>query len=152
MQNIQPLIVYVINKICYNVDIFFTFKGGTNMNFARRGKQEIAINRKMFEKLAEAGATVTSFRDVYGEDTLKKFCKLTYGLDEMSAVRQFAQKGKDKLKLAQYETAVEKRNPVMLIWMGKQMLGQSDDPAKNKIEQERNQTIRDVIDAVKNVN
>lgn len=122
------------------------------MNFARRGKKEIAINRKMFEKLCEAGATVTSFRDVYGEKTLKKFCELTYGLDEISSIRQFAQKGKDKLKLAQYETAVEKRNPVMLIWMGKQMLGQSDDPAKNKIEQERNQTIRDVIDAVKNVN
>lgn len=122
------------------------------MNFARRKGNEIAINRKMFEKLAEAGATYSSFKDVYGENTLEKFCKLTYGLDAQTSIRQFAQKGKDKLKLAQYETAVEKRNAVMLIWMGKQMLGQSDDPAKNKIEQERNQTIRDVIDAVKNVN
>lgn len=122
------------------------------MNFAMRKKKEIAINRKMFEKLAEAGATYSSFKDVYGENTLEKFCKLTYGLDAQSSIRQFQQKGKDKLKLAQYETAVEKRNPVMLIWMGKQMLGQSDDPAKNKIEQERNQTIRDVIDAVKGVN
>lgn len=122
------------------------------MNFAMRNKKEIAISRKMFEKLAEAGATVTSFRDVYGVTTIEKFCKLTYGLSVEDAVRQFQQKGKDKLKLAQYETAVEKRNPVMLIWMGKQMLGQSDDPAKNKIEQERNQTIRDVIDAVKGVN
>ena len=144
--------MYVINKICYNVDIFFTFKGGTNMNFAARKKREITISRKMFEKLCESGATLSSLRDVYGEKTLKKFCELTYGLDESSAIRQFAQKGKDKLKLAQYEAAVEKKIPVMLIWMGKQMLGQSDDPAKNKIEQERNQTIRDVIDAVKNVN
>lgn len=122
------------------------------MNFARRKGKEIAINRKMFEKLSEAGATYSSFKEIYGENTLEKFCKLTYGLDAQSSIRQFQQKGKDKLKLAQFETAVEKRNPVMLIWMGKQMLGQSDDPAKNKIEQERNQTIRDVIDAVKGVN
>lgn len=121
------------------------------MNFAKRNKRDLQINKKMFEKYCEAGASVSMLNDVFGEKTLEKFCNVTYGLSVKDVVKSFDKKGKLSIQIAQQEVAVEKKNPVMLIWLGKQRLGQTDDPAKNKIAEEMNNTIKDVIEAVKGV-
>lgn len=121
------------------------------MNFAKRNKRDLQINKKMFEKYCEAGASVSMLNDVFGEKTLEKFCNVTYGLTTKDAVKSFDKKGRISIQIAQHEVAVDKKNPVMLIWLGKQRLGQTDDPAKNKIVEEMNNTIKDVIDAVKGV-
>ena len=63
----------------------------------------------------------------------------------------FNTEGKLAIREAQYTSAVEKLNPVMLIWNGKQRLGQSDDPTKDKLDEERNNTIKGLIEAVKNI-
>lgn len=121
------------------------------MNFAKRNKRDLQINKKMFEKYCEAGASVSMLNEVFGEKTLEKFCNVTYGLTVKDAVKSFDKKGRLSIQIAQQEVAVDKKNPTMLIWLGKQRLGQTDDPAKNKIAEEMNNTIKDVINAVKGV-
>ncbi len=40
--------------------------------------------------------------------------------------KRHSDEGKVSLRRAQFKLAVEKRHPTMLIWLGKQMLGQQD--------------------------
>lgn len=110
-----------------------------------------AQDKKMFEKYCRVGASKIDLITMYGEERLYKFCKKHYGLDLDGTREYFDTEGKLSIREAQYTAAVEKLNPVMLIWNGKQRLGQSDDPTKDKLDEERNNTIKGLIEAVKNI-
>lgn len=110
-----------------------------------------AQDKKMFEKYCRVGASRIDLITMYGEERLSKFCKKHYGLDLNGTREYFDTEGKLAIREAQYTSAVEKLNPVMLIWNGKQRLGQSDDPTKDKLDEERNNTIKGLIEAVKNI-
>lgn len=110
-----------------------------------------AQDKKMFEKYCRVGASRIDLITMYGEERLYKFCKKHYGLDLNGTREYFDTEGKLAIREAQYTAAVEKLNPVMLIWNGKQRLGQSDDPTKDKLDEERNNTIKGLIEAVKNI-
>jgi hypothetical protein len=64
--------------------------------------------------------------------TLVRWMKKTYGVTFDEFKKQKQEGMKLKLSGKQYETAM-KGNPAMLIWLGKQWLGQSD-----KVEQKLN--------------
>lgn len=110
-----------------------------------------AQDKKMFEKYCRVGASKIDLITMYGEERLYQFCKKHYGLDLDGTREYFDTEGKLSIREAQYTSAVEKLNPVMLIWNGKQRLGQSDDPTKDKLDEERNNTIKGLIEAVKNI-
>lgn len=82
------------------------------------------IDPKQIEQLASFGCTNTEIASFYGcdESLLRKSYSefLTKGRD----------KGKIKLRQLQWRSA-EKGNTTMLIWLGKQLLGQTD---KQEIE------------------
>lgn len=109
------------------------------------------INRKALERFMEAGASKNFLVKVFGENTLKAHCKKVYGLSIEDTIQKFESQGKMNILLSQYELATVDRNAVMLIWVGKQRLGQTDDPLKNKINEEKNEVIKGLIDAVKGV-
>ena len=77
------------------------------------------IDVEQVEKLAGLGCTnteIASFFDV-GEHVIRK------------SYAEFLEKGRDKgkIRLRQWQMKAEERgNVAMLIWLGKQMLGQSD--------------------------
>ena len=77
------------------------------------------IDVEQVEKLAGLGCTnteIASFFDV-GEHVIRK------------SYAEFLEKGRDKgkIRLRQWQMkAAERGNVAMLIWLGKQMLGQSD--------------------------
>ena len=77
------------------------------------------IDTEQVEKLAGLGCTnteIASFFDV-GEHVIRK------------SYAEFLEKGRDKgkIRLRQWQMkAAERGNVAMLIWLGKQMLGQSD--------------------------
>lgn len=93
------------------------------------GRPHKEIDRKQFENLCGIQCTrdeICAFFEV-SDKTLAAWCKRTYGKN-FSAV--FAEKrglGKISLRRAQYEKAME-GNPTMLIWLGRQYLGQVDKP------------------------
>ena len=77
------------------------------------------IENKDVEKLASYGCSVREIANYFGcsEDLIKK------------SYSQFVTKGKDKgkIRLRQMQwKAADKGNVTMLIWLGKQVLGQSE--------------------------
>jgi hypothetical protein len=87
----------------------------------RKALEFTAEQEEQIKKLAEISATMEEIAYVMGcsRSALRNF---THLIDEGKA------RGKVKLRRAQYIKAVDEGNPTLLIWLGKQMLGQSDNP------------------------
>ena len=90
-----------------------------------RGKNRKVIPPDEVYKLASLGCTVPEMADWFGVSV--STLKYNFG--------DYIKKGwediKQKLRQAQMETAL-KGNPAMLIWLGKNMLSQSDNPISNQ--------------------
>ena len=85
------------------------------------GRPKIEIDEELLYKLATIHCTMREMVDIMGvsEDTLKRnFAGI---IDKGKA------EGKMRLRRKQIEVAMQGQ-PTMLIWLGKQMLGQSESP------------------------
>ena len=106
---------------------------------------QIKIDKDQFEKLCQIQCTreeIYSFFDV-SKETLLRWCKNTYGTDFETAFKNHNQKGKISLRRAQMQKAVSGRmDTTMLIWLGKQYLGQTDKVETENVE--KVQIINDV--------
>lgn len=89
-----------------------------------RGKNKKVVPPDEVYKLASLGCSVTEMSDWFGvsQSTLK------YNFSEY--IKKGKEHIKQKLRRAQIETAM-KGNSALLIWLGKNMLGQSDNPLNN---------------------
>lgn len=89
------------------------------------------IDQKQFENLCGLQCTreeICGWFDVT-DKTLESWCKRTYG-KVFSLV--FAQKrGKGKISLRRSQWRLAEKNANMAIWLGKQYLGQKDNPEEN---------------------
>ena len=87
-----------------------------------RGRHKKEVDGDLVEKLASIGANLKEIATLVGcsEDTIERRPEL------MERLRFGWEKMKVSVKRAQFDVAVSKKNPTMLIWMGKQHLGQSD--------------------------
>ncbi len=86
------------------------------------------IEQKQFEGLCRIQCTekeICSVLDVT-DKTLVAWCKRTYGVGFSDAYEKFASGGRMSLRRYQFDCA-KKGNATMLIWLGKQYLGQKDD-------------------------
>jgi hypothetical protein len=90
-----------------------------------RPRKEIA--QHTFERLCEVQATLEEIAHVLdvSEDTVECWCKRTYELGFADTYKKFSANGKTSLRRYQFEAA-KKGNPTMLIWLGKQYLGQRE--------------------------
>ena len=86
------------------------------------------IDPKIFEALCRLQCTrneICSFLDIT-DKTLNAWCKRTYGEDFSAVFAKKREGGKISLRRAQFRLA--EKNAAMAIFLGKQYLGQSDDP------------------------
>ena len=85
------------------------------------GRPKIEIDEELLFKLATIHCTMKEMVDIMGvsEDTLKR--RYAGIIDKGKA------EGKCRLRRKQMEVAMSGQ-PTMLIWLGKQMLGQSESP------------------------
>lgn len=83
-------------------------------------------DRNKIRKLAEIQCTQGEIAHVMGVSlsSIKKYV--------IDVVNEGNHLGKVRLRRAQYQKAVEEGNPTMLIWLGKNMLGQSDMPMSSE--------------------
>lgn len=98
------------------------------------GRPRKNIDKKQFEDLCAIQCTekeICGWFDVC-EDTLNAWCKREYGLCFSDTFEQKRGKGKISLRRRQFQCA-EKGNASMLIWLGKQYLGQKDSPTMAEI-------------------
>ena len=92
-----------------------------------RPKKE--IKQSQFESLCAIQCTEEEICDVLGvtDKTLTRWCKETYGKSFSEIFREKRNLGKTSLRRYQWKQ-VENGNTTMLIWMGKQLLKQSENP------------------------
>lgn len=105
------------------------------------------IDREQFEKLCKIQCTQKEICNVLNvsDKTLNAWCKRTYHKKSFSEV--FSEKrleGKASLRRMQFKVA-EEGNVTMLVWLGKQWLGQSEKPAKSDESEEE---ISDEVEAL----
>lgn len=93
------------------------------------GRPRKEIDQNTFERLCEVQCTLEEIAHVLdvSEDTVERWCKRTYELGFADAYKKSSAFGKTSLRRYQFEAA-KKGNSTMLIWLGKQYLGQTDKP------------------------
>ena len=91
------------------------------------GKNKRIVNPDDVYKLAALGCTnqeIMTWFDIHNKDTL------------VNNFHEVLNKGREELKIrlrrAQLDLAINGKNPTMLIWLGKQMLGQTDQPVNTE--------------------
>jgi len=89
------------------------------------------LELEQVKRLAEIQCTVKEIAHVMGcsTDTIKR--------KYMDTVHAGQSEGKIKLRRAQWRNAIEENNTTMQIWLGKNMLGQSDNP----VDEDSNQIL-----------
>lgn len=89
----------------------------------RPAKKFTDKEQEVIRKLSEIQCTQQEIAHVMNcsVDVIKK-------PENMELIAQGKSLGKLKLRRAQFRKAVEDGNPTLLIWLGKQMLGQTDQP------------------------
>jgi hypothetical protein len=99
---------------------------------AKMGRPPKEINQREFEALCEMQCTEEEICGVLGvtDKTLVSWTRRTYGLTFSEAIKRFSARTKKSLRRWQLESA-KKGNATMLIWLGKQYLGQRDLPEDN---------------------
>lgn len=96
------------------------------------------IDRAETEKLMAIQCTEQEIAGWFGVsiDTINRRCK-EWGFNSFADMyKMYSKDGKISLRRAQYQAAVVKGNVAMLIWLGKQYLGQSDHAADEDSETE----------------
>lgn len=87
------------------------------------------IDQKTFEKLCGLQCTEEEILGWFEttDKTLNSWCKREYGKSFSEVFKEKRGKGKISLRRAQWQLA--EKSASMAIWLGKQYLGQSDNPA-----------------------
>jgi hypothetical protein len=87
----------------------------------------IEIDKTEFEKLCMLFCTLTEIADFFDctDDTINNWCKKEYGESFSGVYKRKSSKGKISLRRKQFQVAMA-GDRGMLIWLGKQYLGQSD--------------------------
>lgn len=90
-------------------------------------RPRIEIDKDQFEKLCGIQCTEEEVACFFGcsVDTVERWCKREYGMRFADVFKEKRKKGKVSLRRLQWQSA-ERGNVSMLIWLGKQYLGQSD--------------------------
>ena len=93
------------------------------------------ISQKQFESLCAIQCTKEEICDVLDvtEKTLNNWCKESYGEGSSLVFSKKRALGKASLRRNQWKLA-EKGNSTMLIWLGKQILKQSESPTQDEIK------------------
>jgi hypothetical protein len=96
------------------------------------GRPPKEIDQTQFEKLCALQCTIDEFCCYFEVDdmTLNAWCKRTYNKSFSEIFRVKKGSGKISLRRKQFEVALA-GNPTMLIWLGKNMLGQAE---KSEVE------------------
>jgi hypothetical protein len=85
------------------------------------------IDKEKFEKLCGLFCTCEDIAEFFdcSVDTIDRFCKREYGANFAEVYKKKSGQGRLSLRRKQYEMAMT-GNITMLIWLGKQHLGQRD--------------------------
>lgn len=90
------------------------------------GRPRKEFDQKTFENLCKIQCTEVEIANIFEchIDTVDAWCKRTYGVGFSDTYKMFSDQGKASLRRIQFKLA--EKNASMAIFLGKNMLGQSD--------------------------
>ena len=90
-------------------------------------RPKIEIDKNLFEKLCQIQCTKEEICSIFecDEKTITRFCEDTYNMGFSDIYKKKSEIGKSSLRRLQWKAA-NNGNTTMLIWLGKQYLGQTD--------------------------
>ena len=108
---------------------------------AKMGRPRIEIDKKQFENLCGMQCTLVEIAGFFdcSDDTIENWCKREYGETFSEVYKRKSVSGKISLRRQQFQAA-NAGNVSMLIWLGKQYLGQ-----KEQVEQTIDARIDDTV-------
>ena len=91
-------------------------------------RPRINIDKKFFESLCALQCTLQEIASAFecSEDTIERWCERTYKRRFADVYREKRGRGKISIRRAQFKLA--EKSAAMAIWLGKQYLGQKDQP------------------------
>lgn len=123
---------------------------GLNHELVYNGGRPIkTIDFLEFQRLCNMQCTCSELAAWFDmdEDTLQARVKEYYG-ETFSVVKaKYMEGGKASLRRVQWHKAIEDKNVVMMIWLGKQILGQSDKKEDIIVDKRLELTPSDAIEA-----
>lgn len=101
-------------------------------------RKEIPIDWKRVDELLEAGCLGTEIASYFGmhPDTFYKRVELQYRMGYSAYSAQKKATGEALIREAQYKKAIKKNDNTMLVWLGKQRLGQKESPSEHAVSEE----------------
>ena len=89
------------------------------------------IDWEQFKKLCAIQCTLAEIAGWFdcSEDTIERWCKRTFGKGFADTFKTHSQSG--KISLRRYQFKLAEKNAAMAIFLGKQYLGQKDEPDIN---------------------
>lgn len=104
----------------------------------KTGRPRLEIDWEQLDKLCAIHCTKAEIADILGvsEDTIDRRCKEEHECSFAVYYKKHQAHGKASLRRQQFKTAM-KGNPTLLVWLGKQMLGQSDAPHEDDDDLEK---------------
>lgn len=101
----------------------------------QRKQAQEKIDQSQFEKLCGIQCTEEEIASVFGVSvhTLERWCENTYGEKFGNVFREKRSFGKASLRRAQWGKALESGDTTMLIFLGKQYLGQADKSSQSVV-------------------
>lgn len=111
------------------------------------------FSAQQFIELCKIQCTITEISHFFHItiDELDKECHKAFGVPVNIAQKEFNSEGKISLRRSQFKTATEKGNPIMQIWLGKNYLNQCEDPAKREQDEQKAETLNNILEAVKKI-
>lgn len=116
-------------------------------------RPRIEIDKKDFESLLVIQCTlkeITAFFDNKlggcSEDTIERWCKRTYGKSFAEVSVKKKQLGKISVRRAEFR--MMEKNAAVLIFLAKNLLGQSDNPVDEENLQNAQEILKDIKSAI----
>lgn len=100
------------------------------------GRPQKEINKELFEELCSIFCTLNEIAGCFkcSEDTIERWCKRTYNANFAEVFKIYSADGKISLRRKQKQIA-EEGNVGMLIFLGKQYLGQKENPENDYLKE-----------------
>lgn len=116
-----------------------------------RGRPRINIDREQFQKLCAIQCTLEEISSWFkcSEDTIERWCKRELKMNFADAFKTYSTDGKISLRRTQFKLA--EKNVAMAIFLGKNYLGQSDNPVDNTSVENILKSVKEVLGGVESV-
>lgn len=109
------------------------------------GRPKIEINNDNFKKLCELHCTKEEIAGFFNchDDTIENYCKKEYGETFSQVFKRLSVGGKMSLRRYQFELA--KHNATMAIFLGKNLLGQTDNQELELSGKDKNKAVVEFV-------